>query len=529
MAKLDPIVLTFGGGLNTRKRPSDINIDECTSGENFELDPQQRALTKRKAFDFIATTPNVGEIRGFAQLVTQAGVITTLVQSGANVYSWDGASSFTLVGTVSASAKLRGPREHNFTLDNIVVITDLNKVEKVKQWNGTTFGDFTHNLGGDLYAKFARVHNERLFLANVTSGSATPHVLLGSAIGDDNSLTTTNRPSSSLGYDVPFYLPTPDLKPINGLEQAFGQFLISTTNGKLFALKGNSAFDFEIASFYEGSAISGDEAMVNIGNDVLFGLEDHIESLFGVVNFGDVQTNDASVAIGPSLENVTDWKLVYDRRHQRVLCFPDSQSVCWVLYKALLYLGTQRAVGRVDVERALSPWSKWTTLHTMGMQPSTVMTLFDSAGAEVVYAGDALGNIYKFDGTGDQDGGTSDITVKRRSGLIQAPNAELFNVLVNIDYRKLFRTTVTLRFIFAGVEAPDATLDFIIAGDSSLAVYGGTYYYGGQTYYAASFTGRIRRTTKHVQGRGNGVQVEVEATSAGDIDIQQIEVVLQAA
>ena len=199
MPQMDPITLTFGGGISSRKRVHDINLDECVSGQNFELDPQQRALGKRRAFDLAGTAPNASEIRGFAQLITQSDVITTLVQAGTTVYSWDGASTFTSVGTVSASAKLRGPKEHNSLLDDLVVITDLNKVETVKQWNGTTFTDFTHNLGGSLYAKFARVYNERLFLGNVTSGSATPHVLLGSAVSDIDNLTTVNRPSSSLG------------------------------------------------------------------------------------------------------------------------------------------------------------------------------------------------------------------------------------------------------------------------------------------------------------------------------------------
>lgn len=531
MAKIEPIVITFAGGINSRKRPHDISIDECVSGENFELDPQQRALTKRGAFDYVATTPNAAEIRGYAQLLKRDGTFTTLIQSGTNVYSWDGETTFALVGTVAATTKMRGPREHNFLLDDICIITDLNKATVVKQWDGTTFSTFTHNLGTDLYAKFARVMNERLFLANVTSGTATPHVLLGSAIGDDNTLTTANRPSSSLGFDAAFYLPMPDLRPINGMEEAFGQFILSTTKGRLFALRGTSAFDFEMAAFYQGSAVSGDEAMVNIGNDLLLGLEHHIETLSGVVNFGDVETNDASAPIDTNIEDVVDWRLIYDRHGQRVFCFPDSQAVCWVLYKALLFFGTQRQVAQAQFQGALSPWSKWTTNHAMAMQPSTVMVLrhVDSHEHDVVFCGDEGGNIYKFDGDGDQDGGTADVTVKRRSGLIQVPNAEIFNVIVNVDYRRTFSTTLTLRFIFAGIEAADATISFPIAADSTLATYGGSAYYGGRFYYSESFSGRIRRQQKHIEGRGNGLQVEIEATSGAEIDIQQIEIILQAA
>lgn len=525
MPEAQPIVLTFRGGIRSRGREMDIAIDECTTGENFDLELDNRSLIKRRAFEKVATTPNAREIRGFAQLIKKSGAITTLVQSGDTVYSWDGATSFTSVGTVQATAKLRGPREHNFTLDDIVVITDLNLVEKVKQWDGTTFGDFTHNLGGNLFAKFARVRDERLILANVISGTATPHVLIGSALGDDNTLTITNRPSSALGFDSPFFLPTLDLKPINGLEEAFGQFVVSTRYGKLFILTGSSAFDFEFKSFYEGSAVSGDEAIVNIGNDLLLGLQNHIETLSGVISYGDVESNDISLPIANLIARVLEWRFVYDRRRQKTLCFPDTQAACWVLYKAL-------QSPQESGPSRLSPWSKWTTTHTMAMQPSVVMALLDpTTSLDQVYGGDSLGNIYKFDADVDKDGQVNQITVKRRSGLLTVPDATLFDVKVNIDYKRQFTTTVTLRFMFSGVESSDATLTFTISADDALAVYNGAYYYGGSngSYYSATFTGKIRRQTKHVHGRGNFMQIELEATSNGSIDIQQIEIILQAA
>ena len=152
------VILTFGGGLNARRRVIDVVLDECVApSENFDLDPQFRALNRRKPFDLVATAPNGAAINGLAQLIKQDQSISSLVQAGGNVYTWDGASNFTLVGTVSTNAKLRGPREHNFTLDEYVVITDLNKAEVVKKWDGTTFADLAHDLGGDFFAKYARV------------------------------------------------------------------------------------------------------------------------------------------------------------------------------------------------------------------------------------------------------------------------------------------------------------------------------------------------------------------------------------
>ena len=512
--------------MNTRQRIADINPDECTDGQNFELSREQRALITRKPFDLVATAPNLSQIDGYAQLVTKAGAITTLIQAGTSVYSWDGASSFTLVGTVASGAKLRGPLEQNFTLDDIVIITDLEKAQPVMQWDGTTFTTFTHNLGVTLYAKFGRVIGERLLLANVTAPTDVPHLLIGSELSNANVLTVLNRPSSALSDSDPFYIPMPDLKPINGMDEVAQQLVLSTARGKLFALSGTSAFDFSIVPFYQGSSIANDDAMVNTGNDLLLGVEGRIETLSGIVAFGDVETNDLTRFISTEVDEVTGWRMVYDRRNQRVFCFPDNSTVCWVFYKSLVYYGSQKQLN-TDASN-LSPWSKWTTAHVMEMNPSLAMRLIDPVTSiESVYMGDRFGNIYKFDGAGDLDGGLNVVTLKRRSGLIMVPDADIFDVRVNIDYRKNIAADIILRFLFAGVETADATLTISLPAGGG-AFYGGSFYYGGASYYSSS-AGKIRRTQKHAQGRGNGLQIEVEISAQGTIDIQQIEVILTAA
>ena len=156
------------------------------------------------------------------------------------------------------------------------------------------------------------------------------------------------------------------------------------------------------------------------------------------------------------------------------------------------------------------------------------MRLIDpSSLLEYVYMGDRFGNIYRFDGAGDMDGGLNAVTVKRRSGLIMTPDADIFDVRVNIDYRKNVAADIILRFLFAGVETADATLTISLPAGGG-AFYGGSFYYGGAAYYSSSAS-KIRRTQKHAQGRGNGLQIEVEISAQGTVDIQQIEVILTAA
>ena len=509
------VILTFGGGINARRRVVDVALDECVApSENFDLDPVNRALNRRKPFDLVATAPNGAAINGFAQLIKQDQSISTLVQAGGNVYTWDGATSFTLAGTVSTNAKLRGPREHNFTLDEYVVITDLNKAEVVKKWDGTTFANLAHDLGGDFFAKYARVHNERIIFGNVKTTTDTPHLLLGSKIGDGEDLSNSDRPSSALGFDAAWFLPMPDLRPLNGLEAAFGEFLISTERGRLYRLTGSTALDFNLSEFHVGSAVVGDEAIKNIGNDVVMGLAGRIESLQGTLNFGDVEANDLSLPIGPLIENVTGWTIEYDRKLQKVFCFPDNQSALWVLHKNLLN----------DPENQLSPWSKWVTTHNVDFNPTTVMQLVNPLNnQDVVYFGDTAGNIYRLDGEGGQDGGTDDITVKRRSGMFAVPEGNIFDVKGWIHYRKLFATTLTIRILGGGVAVFTQEISLQLPENTNVAVYGGAHHYGDQTsLYGISFTGRIHQQDWGAAGQASHFQLEVEIAGNEDIDLEEV-------
>ncbi|KKL71410.1 hypothetical protein LCGC14_2095160, partial [marine sediment metagenome] len=157
-----PVVLTFSGGINARQRSADINIEECTEGENFNLNFQSAVLAPRDQFGVVAIAPNGQPIYMISQLVKLDGTLSTIIQAGGTVYSWDGTpAGFTEVGTVSPDARLRGPIDSNFTLDSFIILTDLAKKENVKKWNGETFQDFEHNLGVNFKAKYISVQNER--------------------------------------------------------------------------------------------------------------------------------------------------------------------------------------------------------------------------------------------------------------------------------------------------------------------------------------------------------------------------------
>lgn len=523
-AKIDPIILTFGGGLSTRRRPFDIDVNECTDGENFDLDPQMLAMTKRSALDHVATAPNVGEIRGWAQNIRQDGSITTLIQAGGNVYAWDHATTFTLVGTTPANAKLRGPREQNFTLDQYVIITDLNLVDVVKIWDGSTLQTLPHNLTGTFHARYCRVTNERALYGNVKNAATElPHIIVGSERGDAAVLTVNDRPSTVSILTDPFFIPTPDLKTINGLGEAFGVFIISTRRGRLFELIGSSAFDFDMVPLYDGSSVSGEEAIVNIGNDVALGLPSRIESLRGTIEFGDIASDDLSLPIANRIENASAWTMAYDRKRRLLYCFPDTQSAVWVYNKRVVDSGLSAPDGT-----PVSPWAKWTTGLPINMQPSCVMPLIHpTTGEELVYMGDNVGRLYQFYGTGGLDGGTDEYSAYRTSKIIRGlPEGKVFDLQGWILYRRQFATTVTLTFHYAGEGIFDKDVVVHLPAGDSIAIYNGTgdnaAYYNGSGFYGKSFSERINRQKFNPPGLNAFFQVTITVESQGDVDIQEV-------
>jgi len=512
-------VITFGGGVNARKRILDVKIDECVPRSfNFDLDPQYRALNRRKPFDLLGTAPNGGSIRGFAQLVRSDGTVSTIVQAGSEVYRWDGSTGFTLVASINSGARLRGPREHNFTISDYVIVTDLEKVETVKIWDGTTLAPLNHDLGSNFYAKYCRVAMQRAFFANVKTTTDTPQVILASQIDDAETLSDVNTPTRALGEDAPFFLVTPDLRAVNGMEEAFGEIVVSSDRGRLFRFSGEDSFDFEITGFHAGSAVIGDEAIKNIGNDILFGSPGRIESAVGILEFGDVETNDVSRDISSLVDDVTGWTIEYDRTRQKVFCFPNTTSTVYVLHKKV-----HDDNKRLDQNDRISPWSIWTTTHPMDFNPVTVMLMIDPLNSrDTVYMGDSSGNIYRMDGTGGQDGGTTDITVQRTSGLLAPGQGNAFDISGWISYRRLFQGTVDLTIIGGGVAEYDQDISIRLPAASGVAVYNGNSYYGGGSYYGQSFTGRLIEQNWRAAGHSSHFQVRVSHTGSGDINIEEI-------
>lgn len=399
--------LTFGGGLNEQ---DDINIaaDECISGQNFLLSKAQRSYRPRQPFDKKGTAPNAGDVRGIMQLSKKDGSMTTLVQAGAIVYGVDSSFVFTNMGACTATSKLRG---NTWALDEVMVITDLQKQTVVKQWDGATYSTLVHGIGGvtNLYAKYAVEFNGRMLYLNITTDTTNlPHLIYATAFQTYKSFDTTKRSGDATfttGNEA-FYITTPDLKEINGVAVFYKTLIISTVDGRLFRLTGDDSKTYNFEEFYPGSAAIGDEAIVNTGNDVMFVRRGgHIDFLTATQSYGDVSVADASKWIPTSTASISSCISVYDRTTQRVYFFIPNKIL--VFDKEIYYTGE------------FSPWSAYTTNMPSNLTCNAAVFLkAPSDGSYTLYFGDNVGNIYDLNGVGTGDAGTYPINTSRKTRLI---------------------------------------------------------------------------------------------------------------
>jgi hypothetical protein len=534
VARLQPkdfdLTIKFGGGLHTRASEDEIDPREAAAGANFLLDLENRELRNRPPFDLIGQVPNAAEIRGGGSLLKSDGTVSTLIQAGANVYEWGGGTGFTKVGTVVSTAKLRGHwRSQNWQLDDKLLLTDLSLVEVVKEWDGTTFQSvaFTNGTGGasgvafgTFYAKYLSVSNERAIFSHVRDpGATTRHMIVGSKRGDYTEISSSQRPASSLSEEDPFFLLSPDLRPINGHVEAFGTTVISTEKGQLFNLSGSSAKDFSFADFYPGSAASGEEATAYIGNDIIYGRQGRIESVTDTQRFGDTESDDLTSGIADQIENYTGWVLAYNSRLNRVYLFPDEISECWVFNTAMR-------------GGDLSPWMRWTTEHALAFQPTFVMSMLDpSDGLEYVLMGDSTGHLYRLEGSGTSgDGGQNSILVEWLTKLFAAPmDAEVYQLEGYIKYRKNLAATVTMTFEYSGVAAFDEAVTINIPALSGAAHFGGDYWFGGDVYFGVAFERRLIRQRFQVPGQASDFQMRIGVEGVNAFDINEIGLRFRAA
>jgi hypothetical protein len=529
------VTIKFGGGLHTRASPDEIDVREAADGNNFLIDIQDRNLKPRAPFDLIGTVPNAASVLGGGSLLKTDGTVSTLFQAGNTVYQWDGHTTFTSKGTVAATAKLRGHwRTHVWNLTDELLFTDLALADTVKKWNGTTFSNvtFTNERSsgfGNFFAKYLNVSNERATFSNVKDVGATlPHLMIGSERSLYTVITVNQRPSSSLNDADPFFLISPDLKPINGHCEAFGTAMISTERGDIYNLAGTSAKDFSFNPFFPGSAATGSESMDVIGNDIIYGRQGRLESIRDTQNFGNSTSSDISAIIADQIATYTGWTTVYNSRLRLVYLFPTGVSEVWVLDPSIR--DANQIAGTTSPQQ-ISPWMRWKTNHAMGFQPTMAMSMLDPVdGLEYVFMGDASGKIYRLEGTGlNGDGGTNNIETQFLTKLFSARlDSEAYNFEGYIKYARDAAFTATLTFQYQGENIFNETITVDLPAASGAVYYGDSAYYGGAFYYG-QMSGRMSRKKFAPPGQNSEFQVLIDVVGNADFSINEIGLRFRAA
>lgn len=586
--------LFFGGGLNEQD-DFHVNEQECIEGQNFVLDSQAKTFNPRPPSDLKTTAVNEGAVTGILQLVKRDNTETTLVVAGDTIYTYASPTSTSTVrAPITTGSRLR---DVYWSLDDFLVVTDLDLNEKISKWDGTTYsrlgtniptgsptaitgqitrsasvatvtqsghgysnedliivagadqteyngefeisavttdsfqytvtgtpatpatGSITFDLGQSVKAKYAVVHLGRVWLFNVDiEGTAFPHVVLVSKFEDPTDYDSgTRNLAGGLTASDPFFMHSPDLKPINGVAKFFDRIVISTENGRLFRLTGADSTDFDWKEFYPGSSALPGESLVNIGNDVAYIRQGgNIDLLGATEQFGDVSADDISRFIPTQASGITSAISVYDQQNQRVLFFTGDQILVFDK-DAFLRNG------------GLSPWSVWKTLLTGGYTSSAARYL-QSPGASTfsVYWGDASGNVYDLNGTGTTgDGGSTNINTFRKTKLItELPSIDK-RLIGRVFYKR--RTALTLDMEFDWAEeynkfTCEVPLKATFDSTESFEFWGGFYWGGGHWGGEFQTTKQISTVGFSAIGRGPGFFLKLATTTTGDFLVSQIEI-----
>ena len=523
------LTMTFPFGLNENVQQ---HIGECSSGYNFELGYGNTSFIPRDAFDLKGTATNAQALTSLMQLVKKDNTETTLACAGDTVYQWDGTlTGFTSKATVTAPALLR---DAYWSLNDVIIITDVELNNNVAVWDGTTYSTLTTGLADTLKAKYAVIRNNRVWFFNIKSGATSyPHMILASVFENYQSYdiskrggpTTVGGGSFTTGLEA-FYLLMPDGKPINGVSLFQDVLVVSTDNGRMWQISGDQSANYEVIPFYDTQPAIAEEAVAAIGNDVVFLRQGgSIALLYAVQAFGNVVTSTLSWWIPQTTANLSTVNaIVYDVLNQKVFIFIPGKVL--VLFKALLSPDRQTS-GHP------SPWSVYTTTHTSNFNTQAAKYMLRPGTTDYsVFWGDASGNIFDMNGDGPQDAGTDDITTLRRSRHIGTEILRPWpwvqeNLTGNIRYRRINQIDFAISIDWDD-EYQESTTVVVLKGgltQDDAAYFGGLFYYGDSKYYNQGVSAWKHVGSVNIEpgGKGPGFYMTVSATTGFTFQVDSLE------
>lgn len=402
--------------------------------------------------------------------------------------------------------------------------------------NGTVWLTFPSNIA--FSAKFSVVFLNRMWYFNVTSGTATPHLIVASKYQDPKTVSVANQGGPTdmggagstifpTGLEA-FFLVTPDLKAVNSVSVFQNLLLISTTDGQIFQLSGVDASTFQFTPYFTGSSSISNESMINIGNDVIYVRKGGNINLLASKNYaGDVKSNDIARWLPTTTANITSSIAAYDQNLQKVYFFINNQVL--VLFKNILY---ESSLDKSESAN-LSPWSIYTTLHPSNFNTSVAQYIYAPASNNStlsVYFGDSTGNVYLMSGTGIYgDAGSYAINVSRTTRLIDMTVISPFPwqekiLMGKVQYRRQGNpATLNLSFAWSD-ELNTSTASIVLKGVPSYWNYRS--YWGGGSYWqqqAFVALNAIGHQTFSPTGKGSGIYLTLQCQTTSPFTVDHIE------
>ena len=473
-------------------------------------------------------------------------IVTVDIAKLTPIMNWDGTTvtrhltglfdgnpaAVTSITRTGSTATVTTTAAHGMSTGDLMVIagaveTDYNIEAEITVTGASTYtyevagspatpatGTITFDKGTELFARYGVIHNGRLWLFNVKTGSTdSAHLMVASFFEDIETFDTTKRAGDS-GFSTgneAFYMLSPDLREINGVAVFNKELIVSTEGGRVFRLTGNDSTNYSWVDYYAGSASIGTETVVNFGNDVAFMRQGgNIDTIRATETSGDVSVDDISRWIPDQVKDVNDALAVYDPQNQKVYFFVGNKVL--VLFKEFLY-GSQ-----------LSPWSVYKTQHSGNFNTNAARYLRRPGETTwSLYFGDASGYIFDMNGEGGSgDGGTAAIQTRRKTRLVEEIPAQQSQIHGKVRYRRQGACSLDLEFDWSdeyNITTASIPLSGPPEGDIG-AYFGGDVYFGGDIYFSQGFEFTRQVSTRNFSPTGRAKSFFMTASLETNVNFQ---------
>lgn len=352
-------------------------------------------------------------------------------------------------------------------------IVGCDGVNQAFTYDGTTY-TLLNGTGAPADPTYVEFFKNRLIFAGYSSNTAA--ITLTSPNTDNDFNAANGAIELNVGDTV------------TGLKTFRDDLYIFSKNA-IWKLVGNSATDFALESVTTEIGCLNSDTIQEVGGDLLYLAPDGFRSVAGTYNIGDVDLSLQSRSIQPLVRTMindtgnTIYSSVPIRKKSQYRCWPYNSSVSKA--NATGFIGKLEQGSPLQAFNYVYTTYAWST--TLGIQPYSADSYFDSGIERVVIGDPTNGYVYQLESGNDFDG--SSISAIYQSPYLTFQDATIRKVLQKATVYTSFEGTNTINlgvlfdFQDSSVLQPQATQLSLSGG---AAIYG-TAVYDTDTYSQVSF------------------------------------------